>query len=235
MSYILHIETSTNVCSVALSKETQILATRHESKDKTHANLLTVYIEEVLAEARITAQQLAAVAIGKGPGSYTGLRIGTATAKGICYAADCKLIAVETLDAMTWAVATLPEYEKYRKPSTLLCPAIDARRMEVYTTLYDLNFNKIQNLEAKIIDENSYSAFFDKHEILFFGTGAEKISNVITNRNAIYVLDYEIAATHLVERAFTAFQNNQFEETAYFEPLYLKDFIASIPRKNIYI
>jgi len=230
MAKILCIETSTTVCSVALGDENGILGVREVSDPKAHSTKLPLLIEEVLKESNITANELDAVAVSKGPGSYTGLRIGVSMAKGICYASKIPLIGVSSLQAMAMGILfTKSDIDS----SWLLCPMIDARRMEVYTAFYDSNANPITDVNAVIIDQNSFSEHLASKTILFFGDGSPKCKNVISNQNAIFIDDFSPSARFMLPLALKAFNNEQFEDTAYFEPFYLKDFIATKAKNKI--
>lgn len=217
MSYILHIETSTRSCSVALSVEGELLAFK-ESNDAefAHGEQLTLYIEEVIAEASIEMKSLAAVSVTSGPGSYTGLRIGVSTAKGICFALDIPLIAIDSL-------INLAELAQQTHKNVNLCAMIDARRMEVYSSIYDASLNSIKPITADILDENSYTEF---EPFVYFGDGAEKAQSLWKNRNAILDATIFSSARGHVVLAYSKFVNQEFEDLAYFEPFYLKDFVG---------
>lgn len=222
MALILQIETATTACSVALAQDGNVLACKELNERNVHAEVITVFIEEVVATAGKTYADLDAVAVSSGPGSYTGLRIGVSTAKGLCYALDKPLIAVETLQAMTDGMAAQnPEKD------TLLCPMIDARRMEVYTALFDSSGQRVKVTSAEIIDEHSFSDVLANQPVLFFGDGAEKCRSVLQSHgNAHFAADFVNSARYLTKGALAKFAALQFEDIAYFEPFYLKDFIA---------
>jgi len=221
---ILHIETSTEVCSVALSRGTDCISYKESTEGLNHASLLTLFIEELMLSQNISASKLDAIAVSSGPGSYTGLRIGVSVAKGLCYSADVPLISVSTLQAMAFGYAKQHDVPPY----ALLCPMIDARRMEVYTALYDKDGNKLKDVSAEIIEENSFAEWFNKHEIHFFGTGAAKCQTLITNTNAIFSENFKNSATCMIKPALLAYNEKQFENIAYFEPFYLKGmFVAN--------
>ncbi len=223
---ILQIETATTVCSVALTKDGEVVAYKQLDERNIHAEIITLFIEELITNAAIQYSDLDAIAVSCGPGSYTGLRIGVSTAKGLCFALDKPLIGVETLEAMTYGIIA---EEKYN--DLLLCPMIDARRMEVYTALFDLSGNKIEPVTAKIIDENSFAEQLKNKKILFFGDGANKCQDVLgENPNAHFVASFVNSATHLTKKALEKFAKKQFEDVAYFEPYYLKDFIAGVKK-----
>ena len=225
MSLILQIETATSSCSVALAKDGAVMAFKQVNERNLHAEVITRFIEEVITTANINYQQLDAIAVSCGPGSYTGLRIGISTAKGLCFALDKPLIAVETLAAMALGVISYDGYVPDK--NMLLCPMIDARRMEVFTAIFNTGGNKIQPTSATIIDENSFSGLLSDNKILFFGDGAEKCRAVLSeNPNAIFLPDFVNSAVHLTQIALDKFKKLEFEDVGYFEPYYLKDFIA---------
>lgn len=222
MSLILQIETATTACSVALVQDGNILAAKELNQRNVHAEVITVFIEEVFAAAGKTYRDADAIAVSSGPGSYTGLRIGVSTAKGLCYAMDKALIAVETLQAMADGIAATVTDQ-----NVLLCPMIDARRMEVYTALFDATGNRIEPTSAQIIDAHSFTHVLQQQKVLFFGDGAAKCREVLgQNPNALFDVDFVNSATHLTKGATQAFNAQTFEDVAYFEPFYLKDFIA---------
>lgn len=225
MSTILQIETATTSCSVALSRDGNLLNFKQIIARNIHAEVITLYIDELLNKQGVTYNDIDAIAVSSGPGSYTGLRIGVSTAKGLCFALDKPLIAVETLEAMAYGVITSDGFEQDSK--LLLCPMIDARRMEVYTALFDTTGNRITATSADIIDEQSFSSYLAGNKILFFGDGAEKCKAVLgSNPNALFLDDFANSATYLTTKAHEKFMAGRFEDVAYFEPFYLKDFIA---------
>ena len=320
---ILNIETSTGVCSVSVSSDSSILSYRESGADRSHAALLTIFIEEAMKESGKDFTDLSAVAVSKGPGSYTGLRIGVSTAKGICYGADLPLIAVDTLQTMALGIirprntglindpepqrddtsgrgngrddepgdskdkktGNRRDYEpgkgrddesgndRYNKPGKsidakpvnssdeesvknsdeergksidtakllagtgndkiLLCPMIDARRMEVYTAMYDTGGKQVSEIHASVIDESSFRELLGEKMILFFGDGADKCRGVLSHRNAVYVPGIHPSALQMAELSHKAFHEGRFEDVALFEPFYLKDFITTTPKKNI--
>lgn len=228
MSIILGIETSTKMCSVALSNDSELLALKELGGEYSHAENLNSFITEVCSKAKIQLSQIDAIAVSKGPGSYTGLRIGVSSAKGLCYSLGKPFISVDSLKVMTKNPSLSIESNK----GSLFCPMIDARRMEVYTALYDENFNQISSIEAKIIDEFSFENELANQQILFFGDGAAKCKKVLENNsNAIFIDNVHPSAQYVNEFAFKKLKNNDFEDVAYFEPFYLKDFIATTPKK----
>lgn len=227
MAIILHIETATPVCSVALTDNERILAIRETSEKNSHSQVVTVFIDEMLRECGLLPAQLDAVSVSKGPGSYTGLRIGVSTAKGICWALDKPLISVGTPKAM--ALGMSQKYTQPEKLPILFAPMIDARRMEVYTGLFDENLHNIKPVYAAIIDENTFEEFIDGHIICFAGDGAEKCKAVLTHPNFRFLHDFDASAAYLAPLAATKFAAGNFEDLAYFEPYYLKDFVAGKP------
>lgn len=224
MSLILQIETATTSCSVALVQNGQLLAVQERDERNIHAEAITLFIENVCTSAGKTYRDLDAVAVSSGPGSYTGLRIGVSTAKGLCFALDKPLIAVSTLKAMADGLAQ--RLQNQPTPGLLLCPMIDARRMEVFTAIFDADGNQVMPTEAKIIDNESYAELLDKHEILFFGDGAGKCRETLTHPNARFADGFVNSAVHLTAQAAAKFNGADFEDVAYFEPYYLKDFVA---------
>jgi tRNA threonylcarbamoyladenosine biosynthesis protein TsaB len=226
LAYILSIETATTVCSVAVHGNGQLLAIREDNNRHSHSAHITTFVDEVVKEAGIALQQLNAVAVGKGPGSYTGLRIGVSTAKGLCYALDKPLIGINTLEGMAHHPAVLP----YKNNNTLLCPMIDARRMEVFCALFNHNGQWEQETKALIIDADSFSQQLQNNTVVFFGDGAHKCKELITHPNAVFIDDVSPSASSIGALAFEAFKHNRFENVAYFEPFYLKEFVTTTPR-----
>ena len=233
MALILNIESSTDICSVSIARDGKTLVLKESRDKKSHAALIPVFIEELSAILRIDLPDLDAVAVSMGPGSYTGLRIGVSTAKGIAYGAGIKLIGIPTLQAMALNVTQKSGIDKL-KEKILLCPMIDARRMEVFTALYTTSNVLYKEIAAEIIRPGIFSDILEKYEIWFFGNGAEKCKNVIPHSNARFIEAIEPSAAWIAELSEKAFQEKQFEDIAYFEPFYLKDFIATIPKKNIF-
>lgn len=216
---LLLIESSTSVCSVALSSGGKIISVREINEPNRHAEKLTVFCDEVMKEAGISFAQLDGVAVSKGPGSYTGLRIGVSAAKGICYAVNKPLIAVGTLEAM--AAGMLSE----AKPGDLLCPMIDARRMEVYCALYDHEGNEVQPVAPLVLDENSFAGLLSEKRILFSGDGMPKSKELLSRfPNAVFTEAGICSAKHLALPAEKKLAEKTFEDLAYFEPFYLKVF-----------
>ncbi len=230
MTKILSIETSTKACSVAIHTHGKLIVSQKLFVEKSHSSHLTKMIEAAIKNADLVMGDLDAVAISMGPGSYTGLRIGTSTAKGICYALDIPLIAVNTLEAMAYGV------NKYNHQKALLCPMIDARRMEVYCLVTDCDLNISEETNAKIIDENSFNGFLENNTMLFFGDGAEKCKNIFAaNPNTVFIGKITPSAVDIGHLAMTKYDEKSFEDVACFEPFYLKDFIAIKSKKTALI
>jgi tRNA threonylcarbamoyladenosine biosynthesis protein TsaB len=225
MAIILAIETATTVCSICISKDGQPLAIKELNEANVHAAMVTVFIEEALAAAGLKLKDMDAVAVSKGPGSYTGLRIGVSAAKGLCYALDKPLIAINTLQAL--AAKMMAENSSLHSfKNALLCPMLDARRMEVYTTFYDENLNTVRDTAADIIDAESYKDILDKQRVFFFGNGAAKCKSTLEyHPNAVFIDEIEASAQYTALLAHKAYAQQQFEDVAYFEPFYLKDFL----------
>ncbi|GGI28571.1 tRNA (adenosine(37)-N6)-threonylcarbamoyltransferase complex dimerization subunit type 1 TsaB [Pedobacter mendelii] len=228
MAKILQIETATAVCSVALSIDGKAIVVKEESGLNLHASNLTLFIEEVMFASKLELKDLDAIAISKGPGSYTGLRIGVSTAKGLCFALDKPLIAIETLKMMAAGfILENPDYDG------LVCPMIDARRMEVYSTVFDSQLSVLEETSAKIIDEHSYAKLLSTNKITFLGDGAAKCTDVLNHTNAFFSASNFNAASNMSLLAENAFTSANFEDVAYFEPFYLKDFVLTQPKKKV--
>ncbi len=230
-SGVLYIESGTNICSVAIADGTSLIGIKENDVSNSHAAQLTVFINDVLKSTGIQAKQLKAVTISKGPGSYTGLRIGVSAAKGICYAAGIPLIGIDSLDSM--AAGVLIQKKEFIKQHSIefLCPMIDARRMEVYFAIYDLELNKTEPTKALVVNEKSFEYLINSHRVLFFGGGAVKCKAVISHQNAFFIDDFSPSAQFMIPLAIKALEEKKFEDVAYFEPYYLKDFVA-IKSKN---
>ena len=225
---ILNIETSTSCCSAAITIEGKVVAHRENLSGANHASELPVFIEQLLAEAKANDWRLDAVALSEGPGSYTGLRIGASTAKGICYGLNIPLIPIDTLQILCAAVQAKLNIQK---ENALLCPMIDARRMEVYTALYQSNtLLRLGGIEAKIIDSNAFMEPLAQQDIYFFGNGSAKCCEVITSKNAHFIEDIVPSASYMGILAEALAQKNQLldvKQMAYYEPFYLKEFVAA--------
>ena len=225
---ILCLETATPVCSVALNESCCTIALRETEGQNAHSEKITNFIREVMEVAEIDYKQLDAVAVSKGPGSYTGLRIGVSTAKGICYAANLPLMAIDTLEAMAYGMKA--KLGSQITDNDLLIPMIDARRMEVYAAIFDANLNKINDTAALVIDENSFEELLKEHRLWLFGDGAPKLKKVFENQPNISIIDgFKPSAAFMLPLADNALRERDFVDVAYFEPFYLKDFIAGKP------
>ena len=234
MARILHIETTTHVCSVALTNSGQLVAERENKAGRSHASLLSYFIWEILSEEQIKPGDLEAISISEGPGSYTGLRIGVSTAKGLCYGAGIPLIAVNTLQSLAQGLFAHMQSEGQQPgDDALYVPMLDARRMEVYSAVLDNKNRFIRRVKAEIIDEYSFNQYLEGHLVYFFGNGSEKCREIIKHPNARFIDGIDPSAKHMATIAEKKYKKRQFEDLAYFEPFYLKDFIATTPRKNI--
>ena len=244
---ILCLETSTAVCSVSLVDNGNVVALRESLDGQNHAEKITIFIDEVMKEAGIAYKDLDAVATSMGPGSYTGLRIGVSTAKGLCYAMEKPLIAIDTLAAMAYGFkdaetqrrkdteSTVGVNSRSRqsesKSESILCPMIDARRMEVYSAFFNENLERMSETEAIIIDENSFMELKQNHHLYLFGDGADKLASLFENEENITVVEkFHCSAAYMAQLADKAFKNNDFVDTAYFEPFYLKNFVPGMPK-----
>jgi tRNA threonylcarbamoyladenosine biosynthesis protein TsaB len=228
MALILSLETSGESCSVALHNQGTVVAHQHINEPQAHAVRLASLIQQVFTDASVKISQLKAVAISAGPGSYTGLRIGTSTAKGICYSLGIPLIAVNTLELLVHQ-ATVNKHE-----ADIYCPMIDARRMEVYCLTANKEGHILTPTEAKILDENSFSEQLSNHTMLFFGSGAAKCRSVLKHQNAIINDSILPSALQLGTIAWQRFEKRQFEDLVYFEPFYLKEFQVKKSTKPLY-
>ena len=229
---ILCLETSTAVCSVALVENGKVIALRESLDGQNHAEKITIFIDEVMKEANVSYRDLDAVATSMGPGSYTGLRIGVSTAKGLCYAMEKPLIAVDTLAAMAYGFKDAETQRRRDAESTdILCPMIDARRMEVYSAFFNEQLERISETNAIIIDENSFMEMKQNNHLYLFGDGADKFASLFENDENITVVEkFHCSAAYMAELADKAFKNNDFVDTAYFEPFYLKNFVPGMPK-----
>lgn len=228
MKMILCLETATPVCSVALNDGCCTIALRETEGQNAHSEKITNFIREVMETARIDYKQLDAVAVSQGPGSYTGLRIGVSTAKGICYAADLPLMAIDTLEAMAYGMKM--KLGSQITENDLLIPMIDARRMEVYAAVFDAQLNKIEDTAARVIDENAFEDLRNDHHLWLFGDGAPKLTKLFENQPNISVVDgFRPSAAYMLPLAEKLLREQRFVDVAYFEPFYLKDFVAGKP------
>jgi tRNA threonylcarbamoyladenosine biosynthesis protein TsaB len=230
---ILCLETATTICSVALCDREQVIMARESDKDKSHASSLTILIGEVLNKAAIRASDLDAVAVSKGPGSYTGLRIGVSTAKGISFASSVPLIGIDTTISMFYGFTGLIREKYSLNPGDLFCPVLDARRMEVYYSVINYEGKAVKSTRAEIITKDSFNDLPPESRIFLFGNGAEKCREVVTRGNIIFYDDFRLSASFMQIPAYEALMEKRFEDVAYFEPFYLKDFLTSLPVKNI--
>ncbi|MCB8964939.1 MAG: tRNA (adenosine(37)-N6)-threonylcarbamoyltransferase complex dimerization subunit type 1 TsaB [Bacteroidales bacterium] len=232
MIHILCIETGTTTCSVALGNNEGVIGYKEIADAKAHASQLSVLVASLMDEEGFDLSRIDAVAVSKGPGSYTGLRIGVSFAKGVCYALGKPLLAIGSLDSMVSGVSEFivtPDLPS----NTLFCPMIDARRMEVYAALFNRNESRITDVEAVIVDSSSYADSLQKNPIVFFGNGAPKCKSVISNQNAIFIDNFEPSARFMLPLALKAYKDEAFEDIAYFEPFYLKDFVATVSKNKI--
>jgi tRNA threonylcarbamoyladenosine biosynthesis protein TsaB len=230
---ILCLETATTVCSVALCTADSIVDSRENNENRSHASLLTVYVEDILREQGVKSKDLDAVAVSKGPGSYTGLRIGVSVAKGISYRAGIPLIGIDTPLSMFHGMKYEERGIEIKSENVIYCPMLDARRMEVYYCLFDSNGLRLGEISAEIIGENSFSGISEENQIIFFGDGAMKCEGVMKRKNSVFYPDFKISSEHMLEPVNEAFSAGRFEDIAYFEPFYLKDFITTIQKKNV--
>jgi tRNA threonylcarbamoyladenosine biosynthesis protein TsaB len=228
MAILLQIETATQVCSAAISRNGETIALKEQMASNIHAGSLTLFIKEVMDMAGLQFTDLDAVAVSKGPGSYTGLRIGVSTAKGLCFALDKPLIAIDTLQMM--ASGFLAGDKGY---DGLICSMIDARRMEVFTAVFDGALNYVVPTVAKIIDAHSFADELALEKVTFIGDGAMKCKEVLQQGNAVFREQNFNSAAHMSGLAYKAYQAAQFEDVAYFEPFYLKDFVFTTPKKKV--
>ncbi|MBK5722445.1 tRNA (adenosine(37)-N6)-threonylcarbamoyltransferase complex dimerization subunit type 1 TsaB [Dysgonomonas sp. Marseille-P4677] len=229
MPCILNIETATEVCSVVVAKDGQIVYQKEETKGPSHAVLLGAFVDEAIRELRTKGIVLDAVAVSCGPGSYTGLRIGVSEAKGLCFGMNIPLIALSSLKIMANGVLKDHSLES----DALLCPMIDARRMEVYDVLLNAKLEEVRPITADIIDGDSFAQYFDKYKIIFFGNGAGKCKDVLHHNGASFLEGIYPRALDMVSLAEDAYMNEKFEDVAYFEPFYLKEFVGTTPKNKV--
>lgn len=231
MSTIILIETSTALCSVALAEDGVVTAYRESSAPKAHASLTAVFVQEVLEERGVTLADCDAVCVSMGPGSYTGLRVGVSTAKGLCFGAGKPLLAVGTLDTLVAQSFSPAEAEANVDPRYIV-PMIDARRMEVYAAVFE-NGKQITETAPAIIDENSYAEYLEQGPVLFIGDGAGKCADVIKHPNAHFCQCHPKASA-MLQLALEAYRKQDFKDVAYFEPFYLKEFVATVSKKKLF-
>ncbi len=227
MERIILIETSTGLCSTAIAEEGRIVCYRESAANRAHASLTAVFIDEMLRERGCTLKECSAVCISEGPGSYTGLRVGVSTAKGLCFGADIPLLSVGTLEVLVNQALQTHTHLKY------IVPMIDARRMEVYTAVFDGKGTRLTPTEAKVIDSGSFSDILGQGQVLFIGDGAGKCEGTITHPNA-HFLQACPKASAMLEPAVRELQEKRFKDVAYLEPFYLKDFVATVSRKKLF-
>lgn len=230
MACIISIETSTNVCSVAVSVDGKNIFIEEEKNGPSHATLLGVFADKAVRFTREKELVLNAIAVSCGPGSYTGLRIGVSEAKGLCYGMDIPLIAVNTPLIMAWKVAR----EKLVDEDVLLCPMIDARRMEVYSAIYNYNLDVVRDIQADIVDADTYRSYLENGKVAFFGNGSDKCKDMINSPGAIFLDDIYPSASDMTILSENAFNNSRFVDVAYFEPFYLKEFVATTPKNKVF-
>lgn len=226
---ILHIETTTDVCSIALSCDGKVLFHRLDMQGHNHARVLPLFVDEALSFLKEETLQLDAVALSRGPGSYTGLRIGCSMAKGICYGIGAKLIAVDTLKLM----ASMARSKALEMGADCLSPMIDARRMEVYDELFDTNLNELEPVAAQIIDEDSFGKQLLRQKVVFLGNGSDKCREVLKHKNALFLKGIYPDAACMVSLSEEAFAKKEFVDVAYYEPFYLKEFQATTPKNKV--
>lgn len=226
MVYILNIETSSQICSVAISADDKLLSLVELNDANSHSTLLANCIQKALDKANILVTDLNAVAVSGGPGSYTGLRIGVSTAKGLCFGLDLPLISIDTLQSLANSYSINQNFDS----NIVLCPMLDARRMEVYTQFYNTSLVALNNLSAIIIDQNLFLQELEKSKIIFFGNGSNKCRNFVLHKNAVFADCIELSAAGMIRFAYQKYVNEEFVDLAYYEPNYLKEFIAGPPR-----
>lgn len=231
MPKLLLIETSTEACSVAISEGEKVLISREVQEHKAHAKLLAPFIKEILDEKSLKVKDLSAVCVSEGPGSYTGLRVGISTAKGLCFGGDIPLLSVPTTDIL----ARMGE-ANIKNADTVIIPMIDARRMEVYCAAYDSSCDRISEITAKVLDEGSFSEYFDRYShIIFVGDGAEKFRNCLKDEALLKSSFIQCCpkASYMAIPALSRWNKKEFKDIAYFEPFYLKEFVAGISKKSL--
>ena len=228
MAYIIAIETSTEICSVALGKDKQCIALQENERENSHAEKVIVSIDEVLQQANISISVIDAVCISEGPGSYTGLRIGASTAKGLCYALNKPLIAVPTLQAMAWgAREEFPQEKQF-------CPMIDARRMEVYSAVYNNRLEILDDITNVIVDEHFYANFLEQGSVVFSGNAVQKVQPVFSGITQAIFASTKTSARYLLELGYEKYLKNDFADIAYFEPFYLKEFQSKKAKNSLF-
>ena len=225
LSFILHIETSTKNCSVSIAKSGELISLKEINNGAySHSEMLHPLIKEALLESKLTIKEIEAIAVGKGPGSYTGLRIGISAAKGLCFANDIPLISINSLEILAHSTTIDKGY---------IIPMIDARRMEVYSAIYDESYTLIRETKADIIDEHSFCDKLQNHTVYFLGDGAEKCKETIFHKNAVFIKNAFPSAKEMTQLSYDKYKENKTEDIAYFEPFYLKNFVATQEKKKI--
>jgi tRNA threonylcarbamoyladenosine biosynthesis protein TsaB len=219
MAYILCIETSTTNCSVALANDKEVIGLK-EDYDSTysHAERLHNFIDKIIKEAGLTPKDLSAVSVSKGPGSYTGLRIGVTAAKGLCYALDIPLLSVPTLHSLALQVS--------QEKDSYIVPMLDARRMEVYSTVFTNTYEEIRKTEAEILTNTSFEAYLHEKKVYFIGNGVEKFSAICSDANAVFIQNKLPSANEMAMLSYPKFLKKDFEDISYLDPYYLKDFVT---------
>lgn len=225
MAYILNIETSTKNCSVSIVENGKLISLKElNSGGYSHAEKLHPFIQDCMNDVGLTFNQIDAIAVGKGPGSYTGLRIGVSAAKGLCFANDIPLISINSLEVLA---------NSCQGKSGVIIPMIDARRMEVYSAIFDLEYTLLRETQAEIIDESSFLSYLEKDKVYFLGDGAEKCKEILVHKNACFIDDKFPSAEQMSTLSFEKFKVHDFENVAYFEPFYLKDFIVTPQKRKL--
>ena len=236
VALILNIETATSMCSVALAKEGEVLSIRESNEDKSHAKMLTVFADEVMKDQGLNFNELDAVAVSQGPGSYTGLRIGVSTAKGICFGANLPLLAIGTLTVMCNQVIRTADPQTssvLENKNATICPMIDARRMEIYYALYNNQGMEKTKPEAVVVESGTFSSLMEQGQVIFAGSGMNKCKDLLNHPNAVFVDHILPSAASMAQLSHIAFQNNAVVNLAYFEPFYLKDFVGTVSKKHL--
>ena len=220
VAFILNIETATKNCSVSIAHNGKVIAIKELNDDNySHGENLHVFIEKIIKKANISFSKLAAIAVSKGPGSYTGLRIGVSAAKGLCYSLEKPLISISTLESLANTIKV--------ESGTAIIPLLDARRMEVYSAVFNSEYNQIRAVKAEIIDENSFNEYLEKNKTYFLGDGADKCKEIIQHKNAIFLDGYFPSSKEMAKLSFEKYKISDIEDVAYFEPFYLKDFLIT--------
>jgi len=234
MPVLLSLETSTSICSAALHEDGRLLASSELHISQSASSKLALMVDQLFKTTEVSPKEIKGVVVAAGPGSYTGLRIGVATAKGLCFALDVPLLSINTLELMTFQVIHTPGLLENASASedieVLFCPMLDARRMEVYCLIADQKLNTLEQTSAKVIEELSFESLLKKNKVYFFGNGAAKCKSLITHKNSRFIEGITPSASRLGELGYKKFQHGQIEDVSSFEPLYLKDFVAKKPK-----